>query len=192
MTDFYIREARPGDVQTILDLILELAIYEKAPEQVKATPEIVSLIDLQPQQTAFPQFGSVLQLLQNLFKSPSAYALLAFSASDEPIGFALYFFNFSTWTGRPGIYLEDIYVKEAFRKLGIGKALFGQLGKIAQEKECPRVDWSVLKWNQPSIDFYEKALDATRMEEWLGMRLEGDRIRNLDKFLIPNVAPNSV
>jgi len=134
----------------------------------------------------------VLQLLHNLFEKPSAHTLLAFSKSDEPIGFALYFFNFSTWTGKPGIYLEDLYVKEAFRKLGIGKALFGKLGKIAQEKGCPRVDWSVLKWNQPSIDFYEKVLDATRMEEWVGMRLEGDKIHNLDRFLVPNVAPNSV
>jgi len=138
---------------------------------VKATPEI---------------------LRQNLFENPSAYTLLAFSKSDEPIGFALYFFNFSTWTGKPGLYLEDLYVKEQFRKLGIGKALFGELGKIAQEKGCPRVEWIVLKWNQPSIDFYEKALGATRMEEWVTMRLEGDGIRNLNRFLTPDVAPDSV
>lgn len=171
MAEFHIREAKPEDVPTILYLITELAVYEKSPEQVKATPEI---------------------LHHNLFEEPSAYALLALSKSDEPMGFAIYFFNFSTWTGKPGIYLEDLYVKEEFRKLGIGKALFGQLGKIAQEKGCPRVDWSVLKWNQPSIDFYEKALNATRMEEWVGMRLEGDRIRNLDKFLIPDAVPDSV
>jgi len=171
MAEFYIREATPEDTQVILDLIIELAVYEKAPEQVKATPEI---------------------LRHNLFENPSAYALLAFSKSDEPLGFALYFFNFSTWTGKPGIYLEDLYVKEAYRKLGIGKALFGQLGMIAQEKGCPRLDWAVLKWNQPSIDFYEKTLGATRMEEWVGMRLEGENIHNLDKFLIPSAAPNSV
>jgi len=171
MAEFYIREAKPEDVQTIRDLIFELAVYEKAPEQVTATPEI---------------------LRHNLFENPSAYALLAFSKSHEPVGLALYFFNFSTWTGKPGIYLEDLYVREAFRKLGIGKALFGHLGKVAQEKGCSRMDWSVLKWNQPSIDFYEKALNATRMEEWVGMRLEGDGIRNLNKFLIPEVAPDSV
>jgi len=167
MAEFYIREAKPGDVQIILDLIIELAIYEKAPEEVTATPEI---------------------LRHNLFENPSAYALLAFTDSDEAVGLALYFFNFSPRTGKPGIYLEDLYVKEEFRKRGIGKALFGKLGKIAQEKGCPRVDWLVLKWNQPSIDFYEKALNATRREELLAMRLEGDRIRNLDRFFIPDVA----
>jgi len=79
--------------------------------------------------------------------------------------------------------LEDLYVKQEYRNYGIGKALFGELGKIAQEKECLRLDWSVLTWNQPSIDFYEKALGASRMSEWVGMRLEGDEIRNLDKFI---------
>jgi len=75
-------------------------------------------------------------------------------------------------------------VKEHHRKLGVGKALFGELGKVAQQNGCPRIDWSVLTWNQPSIDFYEKRLGAARQSEWVGMRLEGDKIRNLDQFII--------
>jgi len=86
-----------------------------------------------------------------LFETPYAYALLAFAGpaesakNGEAIGLALYFFNYSTWTGRPGLYLEDLYVKPAYRNIGIGKAFFGRLGKIAQEKNCPRLDWAVLK-----------------------------------------------
>jgi len=166
--NFHIREATLDDVDIILQLIIDLATYEKEPESVKATPEL---------------------LRKNLFETPYAHALLAFtgtadSATDrEPVGLALYFFNYSTWTGRPGLYLEDLYVKPEYRSLGIGKAFFGQLGKIAQEKNCGRLDWSVLKWNQPSIDFYEKRLGAKPMSEWMGMRLEEDGIDGLKKFL---------
>jgi len=91
----------------------------------------------------------------------------------------LYFFNFSTWTGRPGLFLEDVYVKSEHRRKGIGKAFFKQLAIIAQDKDCARMDWVVLKWNQPSIDFYEKCLDAKAQDEWLGMRLEEEGIENL-------------
>jgi len=147
-------------------LIIDLATYEKEPESAKATPEL---------------------LRKNLFETPFAHALLAFAGSNEsvgePIGLALYFFNFSTWTGRPGIYLEDLYVKPEYRSQGVGKAFFGQLGKIAQEKNCARLDWSVLKWNQPSIDFYEKRLGAKSMSEWMGMRLEEEGIDGLKKLL---------
>jgi GNAT superfamily N-acetyltransferase len=114
---------------------------------------------------------------------PRAHALLAVAgtpvAPREPIGLALYFFNFSTWTGRPGIYLEDLYVAPACRAHGVGTEFFATLARIAQEQDCPRLDWSVLKWNQPSIDFYEKRLGATRMSAWVGMRLEGDGIARL-------------
>jgi len=99
------------------------------------------------------------------------------------MGLALYFFNFSTWRGRPGLYLEDIYVKPQHRSLGVGKAFFGQLGKIAREKNCARLDWAVLKWNQPAIDFYEKRIGAKPMSEWMGMRLEEEGIISLKKFL---------
>lgn len=145
---------------------LQKATYEKAADSVKATPEI---------------------LHRNLFETPYAHALLAFSgAADAPgeaIGLAIYFFNFSTWTGRPGLYLEDLYVKPEHRVKGLGKAFFVELRKAAQAKDCARMDWSVLKWNQPSIDFYEQSLGATMMSEWVGMRLEEDGIDNLKKFI---------
>ncbi|PPR00751.1 hypothetical protein CVT24_000776 [Panaeolus cyanescens] len=170
---YHIRPARPDDVDALLQLILDLATYEKEPESAKATPDL---------------------LRRNLFETPYAHAFLAFSGTEqapgEPIGMALYFFNFSTWTGRPGLYssyllprkLEDLYVKPEFRSLGVGKAFFGHLGKVAQEKGCARLDWSVLKWNQPSIDFYEKRLGAKPMTEWMGMRLEEEGIDNLKEF----------
>ncbi|KZS96330.1 acyl-CoA N-acyltransferase [Sistotremastrum niveocremeum HHB9708] len=162
---FFIREATPSDVDVILGLIIDLATYEKEPEAVKATPEL---------------------LKKNLFETPYAHALLAFSGSasepGEAIGLALYFFNFSTWTGKPGLYLEDLFVKPEHRSLGVGKALFGELGHVAEEKGCARVDWSVLTWNTPSIEFYEKKLQAKPMTDWLGMRLEGDGITRLAEF----------
>ncbi|KAF8508869.1 acyl-CoA N-acyltransferase [Hysterangium stoloniferum] len=165
---FYIRPSTPDDIDAILGLIKDLATYEKEPDSAKATPEL---------------------LQKNLFSStPFAHALLAISGSPtdprpgEPVGLALYFFNFSTWTGRPGLYLEDLYVQDAFRNQGIGKAFFAELAQIALEKDCARMDWSVLKWNAPSIAFYEKVLGATGMEEWQGMRLEGDGITSLAKF----------
>ncbi|KAF9530247.1 acyl-CoA N-acyltransferase [Crepidotus variabilis] len=162
---FHIREATVHDVNALLELITDLAIYEKEPDKVVNTPELMR---------------------KNLFETPYAHALLAFhgeeGSSSEPIGLALYFFNYSTWTGRPGLYLEDLYVKPEHRKLGVGKALFGQLGKVAQEKSCARLDWAVLKWNQSSIDFYEKRLGATAMNEWVGMRLEEDGIERLKEF----------
>ncbi|KAH7922774.1 acyl-CoA N-acyltransferase [Leucogyrophana mollusca] len=162
---FHIREAKVDDVQTILELIKALAEYEKEPDSAKATPELLE---------------------QNLFKTPYAYTLLAFSGTPEApgdsLGMALYFFNYSTWTGRPGLFLEDLFVKQEARGKGIGKAFFAELGKVAQEKNCARLDWSVLKWNQPSIDFYEKVLQASGMHEWMGMRLEERGIENLKKF----------
>ncbi|KNZ78311.1 Diamine acetyltransferase 2, partial [Termitomyces sp. J132] len=129
-------------------------------------------------------------LHKNLFETPYAHALIAFSgpagvAGGEAIGFAIYFFNFSTWTGRPGLYLEDLYVKPEHRAKGIGKAFFVELRKDAQAKasnDCARLDWSVLKWNKPSIEFYEKTLKATMMSEWVGMRLEEDGIENLKRL----------
>ncbi|RDB30128.1 Diamine acetyltransferase 2 [Hypsizygus marmoreus] len=164
--NFHIRPATSDDVQILLQLILDLAIYENEAESAKATPEL---------------------LRQNLFETPYAHALVAFAGTadepGEPVGLALYFFNFSTWTGRPGLFLEDLYVKEAYRANGIGKALFVELGKVAQAKNCARLDWNVLKWNKPSIDFYEKSLGAKAMSEWVGMRLEEDGIENLKRFV---------
>ncbi|KAH8829389.1 acyl-CoA N-acyltransferase [Flagelloscypha sp. PMI_526] len=156
-SSYHIRPATVDDIKTLLDLITELAVYEKSPELVKATPELMR---------------------KNIFEKGYAQALLAFEGTLEnpgqALGVALYFFNYSTWTGKPGLYLEDLYVSEASRGKGLGTAFFAELGKIAQEKGCGRVDWQVLKWNTPSIEFYEKSIQAKPMEEWLGMRLEGD------------------
>ncbi|KAI9431244.1 acyl-CoA N-acyltransferase [Lactarius indigo] len=137
---YFIRPVQPEDVPSVVQLVYELALYEKVPQLAVATPKL---------------------------------------APGEAIGFALYFFNFSTWTGKPGIYLEDLYVKEEHRNKGIGKAFFKQLAVVAQEKDCSRMDWTVLKWNQPSIDFYEKYIHAKPQDERLGMRLEVDGIENL-------------
>ncbi|KAI5116990.1 hypothetical protein M0805_001487 [Coniferiporia weirii] len=170
---FHIRPATEGDIDSIISLIVELAIYENAEESAKATPELIK---------------------QNLLTTPYAHALLAVSGpadadssgadSGKAIGLALYFFNFSTWTGRPGLYLEDLFVKLEYRSKGVGKALFAELAKVAQEKNCARMDWSVLTWNKPSIDFYEEALNAKPMSEWMGMRLEEDGIESLKRFSI--------
>ncbi|EJU02355.1 acyl-CoA N-acyltransferase [Dacryopinax primogenitus] len=148
----------------ILRLILGLAIYEKAPESAQATPAL---------------------LKQNLFGAhPYAHTLLAF-VDGKAVAIAMYFFNFSTWKGKPGLYLEDLFVEPEYRKMGIGKALFGELGRVAEVHECGRMDWSVLKWNQPSIDFYEKALGAFGMKEWEGMRLEEEGIKGLRRLRVP-------
>lgn len=164
---FHIRPANVHDVDAMLGLVQDLATYEKQPESARATPAMFR---------------------ENIFEKKYAHALLAFDGTPEApgiaLGMALYFFNFSTWTGKPGLFLEDLYVSPDARNKGIGKALFAELGKIAQEKDCARLDWSVLKWNTPSIAFYEQTLKAKAMEEWMGMRLEGEGIENLQKFAI--------
>ncbi|KAH9941647.1 acyl-CoA N-acyltransferase [Epithele typhae] len=164
---FFLRPATVADVDAILKLVVALAVYEKEPDAVKATPELYR---------------------KNLFETPYAHTILAVSGTPdspgEAIGLAMYFFNYSTWTGKPGIYLEDLFVDPSYRGKGVGKALFGELGKVAEAKDCARIDWQVLKWNQPSIDFYEKALGATSMSEWMGMRLEGNQIQNLRQFQV--------
>ncbi|KAI0078349.1 acyl-CoA N-acyltransferase [Panus rudis PR-1116 ss-1] len=164
---YFIRPATVEDVDIILRLVTDLAIYEKAEDSVKATPELYR---------------------KNLFENHYAHTLLAFTGTPdvpgEAIGLAMYFFNYSTWTGKPGIYLEDLFVKPEARGSGVGKAFFAELAKVAEEKDCARIDWSVLKWNKPSIDFYEKTLGATAMTEWMGMRLEGEGIQNLKKFAL--------
>ncbi|CEL57459.1 Diamine acetyltransferase 2 OS=Bos taurus GN=SAT2 PE=2 SV=1 [Rhizoctonia solani AG-1 IB] len=142
------------------------AEYEKEPDSAKATEEL---------------------LIRNIFEKHHASALVACLGTPETpgetVGLALYFFNFSTWTGKPGLYLEDLYVAPEHRNLGVGKALFGHLGKVAEENDCPRLDWAVLKWNAPSIAFYEQVLGAKPMDEWKGMRLETEGIRNLRKYV---------
>jgi GNAT superfamily N-acetyltransferase len=151
-TDFAIRSARVEDVPIILQLIRDLATYERAPNEVAATEE---------------------QLVDVLFgEKPAAEVLLAFE-KDTPVGFAVFFHNFSTWLGRPGLYLEDLFVKPEKRGKGYGRALLVDLAKIARDRGCGRMEWAVLDWNEPAIKFYH-ALGAKQMEEWTVFRLTRD------------------
>jgi GNAT superfamily N-acetyltransferase len=152
-----IRSAVPGDVPTVIALIRELAEYEREPESARATEA---------------------QLHAALFgDQPKVFALMAADdATGEPVGFALYFLNFSTWNGTHGIYLEDLFVSPAARGGGHGKALLRELARIAVERGYGRVEWSVLDWNEPSIGFY-KSLGAVPLDEWTTMRLTGDALR---------------
>lgn len=154
-----IRPARPGDEQVLLELIHELAVYEKAPEEAIATPELIHKA----------LFGD----------SPTAEAVIA-EWQGRPAGFALFFHNFSTWLGKPGLYLEDLFVREEMRGNGIGKALLLHLAGIARERGCGRMEWSVLDWNTPAIEFY-KALGAKPMDEWTVFRLDEAALDRLDR-----------
>jgi GNAT superfamily N-acetyltransferase len=155
--NFEIRTARVEDVPIILQLIRDLATYERAPNEVTATEE----------QLADVLFGS----------RPSAEVVLAFE-QDTAVGFAVFFHNFSTWLGRPGLYLEDLFVKPEVRGKGYGRALLVHLAKIALERGCGRMEWAVLDWNDPAIQFYRK-LGAKPMDEWTVFRLTGDGIAKL-------------
>ena len=154
-----IREATPADVPEILAMIHELADYEKAPHEVVATPGL---------------------LRDALFgPDPAVYALMA--EDDETgavVGFALWFRNFSTWLGRYGIYLEDLYVRPTHRGHGYGKALLQELARIAVERGYGRFEWWVLDWNTPAIDFY-RSIDAVPMDEWTVYRVTGDALGRL-------------
>jgi len=155
--EFMIRTARVEDVPVILQLIRDLATYERAPKEVTATEE---------------------QLVDVLFGDrPAAEVLLAFEG-QSPVGFAVFFYNFSTWLGRPGLYLEDLFVKPEKRGKGYGRALLIELAKIARERECGRMEWAVLNWNEPAIKFY-RALGAKPMDEWTVFRLTREGIARL-------------
>jgi GNAT superfamily N-acetyltransferase len=153
-----IRPAGPADVATILELIRALADYEKMSDQVVATEAML-------QRALFPGDGS----------APAAHCVLA-EAGGVAAGFALYFFNFSTFLARPGLYLEDLFVRPEFRGRGLGKALLLHLAKLANARGCGRMEWTVLDWNQPAIEFYE-SLGAKRLKEWQICRLTGETLR---------------
>lgn len=150
------RFAQRADISAILTFIRELAEYEQMLDQVVATPELLD---------------------EWLFQKQKAEVLLA-EADGTPVGMALFFHNFSTFLGRAGIYLEDLYVRPACRGLGIGKGLLAQLARIAVERGCGRLEWSCLDWNQPSIDFY-RSLGAVPMSDWTVYRLTGDTLTAL-------------
>jgi len=156
-SSFEIRTATLADVPAILQLIRDLATYERAPNEVTATEE---------------------QLRDVLFgEKPAAEVLLALAAG-APVGFAVFFQNFSTWLGRPGLYLEDLFVKPEERGKGYGRSLLVHLGKIARNRGCGRMEWAVLNWNEPAIQFYRK-LGAKPLDEWTVYRLTGDDIEAL-------------
>jgi GNAT superfamily N-acetyltransferase len=156
-SDFTTRAARVEDVPIILQLIRDLAAYERAPDEVTATEE---------------------QLVDVLFgERPAAEVLLAFER-ESPVGFAVYFYNFSTWLGRRGLYLEDLFVKPEKRGKGYGRALLVELAKIARDRGCGRMEWAVLDWNEPAIKFY-RALGAKPMDEWTVFRLTSKEIAKL-------------
>ncbi len=155
--DFRIIPAREGEVGIILGLIKELAAYERAADQVKATEQ---------------------SLTQTLFgPSPQAEVLIAWE-NTEAVGFALFFHNYSTWLSRRGIYLEDLFVRPTHRGKGYGRALLAHLARIALERGCGRFEWAVLDWNEPAIGFY-KALGAKPMDEWTVYRITGDALSQL-------------
>lgn len=154
---FQIRTTTESDLPVILSLIRELAEYERAPDAVVAT-----------------EMG----LREVLFGAkPAAEVLLALE-EQEPVGFAVFFHNFSTWLGRPGLYLEDLFVRPEKRGKGYGRALLERLAQIARERGCGRMEWAVLDWNDPAIQFYRK-LGAQPMDEWTVFRLTGEGIAKL-------------
>lgn len=156
MNHYYFRYAEPEDCALILEFIKGLAEYEKMLDQVVATEDL---------------------LREWIFEKKKAEVL--FVCEDEKeVGFALFFHNFSTFLGRAGLYLEDLFVLPEYRKRGYGKALLQQLAKIALERGCGRLEWWCLDWNKPSIEFY-LSLDAEPMDEWTVYRLTGDTLRKL-------------
>ncbi|MFK0257341.1 GNAT family N-acetyltransferase [Streptomyces sp. NPDC090445] len=153
-----IRSAVAGDVPVIHAMIRELAEYERVPHEARATEE---------------------QLREALFgERPAAFAHLAQTPDGEPVGFAIWFLNFSTWRGVHGVYLEDLYVRPGARGGGYGKALLAGLARICVERGYERLEWSVLKWNEPTIAFYE-ALGARPQDEWTVYRLTDEALRSL-------------
>lgn len=152
-----IRSATKADVGQILHFIRGLAIYEREPDAVKATEA---------------------DLLEHGFGENPYYCCLIAELDGEAVGFALFFYDFSTWLGKPGLYLEDLFVFPQHRGAGVGKALLQRLAQIALEKGCARMKWEVLDWNTPAIDFYN-AMGAELQKEWLNVRLSGDGLRRL-------------
>ena len=154
-----IRPATPADVPQILVFIRDLATYEREPDAVHATEADLHRDGFGP--------------------TPRFHCLIA-DWDNAPAGFALYFHNYSTWLSQPGIYLEDLYVRPSARGLGLGKALLSELARLAVERKCGRLEWSVLDWNEPAIGFY-RSLGAVPLDEWTVYRLAGDALARLGR-----------
>ncbi len=157
--DLRIRVATKKDVPLILQFIKKLAHYERLSHEVTATEEI---------------------LRRNLFEGRRVADVILAEHQQRPVGFALYFYNFSTFLGQAGIYIEDLYVDEIYRGNGFGRALFLHIVNLAKERGCGRVEWSVLNWNRPAIQFYEN-LGARAMSGWTLYRLAGEALRRLSE-----------
>jgi GNAT superfamily N-acetyltransferase len=152
-----IRAAVPDDIPQILAFIRELAEYEREPESAVATHD---------------------DILRDGWGPTPRFRCIMAAWLDQPAGFALYFYNYSTWRGHTGVYLEDLFVRPAFRGKGIGKALLAEVAANAVAEGCPRLEWEVLNWNKPAIDFYE-SVGAGPQSEWTTMRLSGDALAAL-------------
>jgi GNAT superfamily N-acetyltransferase len=153
MNEFKIIFAKAEDSEVIIDLIKELAEYEKLSDSVQINHEL---------------------LIENCFNKKYAEVLLAY-CDDQPIGYAFFFHNFSTFLGKPGIWLEDVYIKPEFRGKGYGKAVLKFIANIAKERDCGRFEWCVLNWNTPAIEFYD-SIGAKVMNEWLIERMDKEAI----------------
>jgi GNAT superfamily N-acetyltransferase len=156
LTDFKLRFAETKDAALILEFIKELADYEKMLSEVVATEEI---------------------LIESIFQRKMAEVIIG-EYNNKPVAFALFFHNFSTFLGRPGIYLEDLYVKPEMRGKGIGKIILSYLAKLALERKCGRLEWWCLDWNEPSIEFYKK-IGAVPMDEWNVYRVHRENLCKL-------------
>ena len=156
---FTLRDARPADVPAIVSLIRDLAAYERQPEDCHADPRLLEA---------------------HLFGANRFAEVVLAERAGEAVGFALFFHNYSTWLTRPGLYLEDLFVKPAFRGLGIGEALLTRLARLAVARGCGRMEWSVLTWNEPAIGFY-KRLGAVPMDGWRVYRLAGPALDRLGR-----------
>ncbi len=156
MSEVKIRKANIDDSSLILSFVKELAAYEKAEDEVSA---------------------SVDDIEKNLFDINTTTEAVICLSGDRPIGFAVYFLNFSTWLGKNGLYLEDLYVSPEFRGCGAGKMLLKYLAQLAVENNCGRFEWSVLDWNEPAIKFYE-SIGAKPLREWVGYRMEAPSLKD--------------
>lgn len=157
VNDIEIRPATEEDAQLLFDLILELAAYEKLADKLAGDAET---------------------LRRSLFERKVAEALLIETADGETVGYAIFFTNFSTFECRPGIWLEDVYVRPEHRRGGIGLAVMEHLARIAEERDYARLEWCALEWNEPALDFYAK-IGARRLDDWRMLRLEKDGINRL-------------
>ena len=157
MPSLHIRPATCADAELVFELICELAVYEKLRHEVVATAATIR---------------------ETVFGPGSCTEVLIAEWNGEPAGFAIFFATYSTFLGRQGIYLEDIYVREALRGRGIGKRLLVEVARMAVERNCGRLEWSVLDWNKPAIDFYE-SLGAEAQSEWIRYRLGAEEMRAL-------------